>query len=70
MLFRSLYADVAHLTNDSEDFFQRMLVETGVAATPGVDFDPKRGNQYVRFSFSGATDDMVKAADRLIEWRL
>ncbi len=65
-----IYADVAHLTNDSEGFCQRMLAETGVAATPGVDFDPERGNRYVRFSFSGATDDMVKAAGRLIEWRL
>ncbi len=29
----------AHLTNDSEEFCRRMLAETGVATTPGVDFD-------------------------------
>ena len=43
--------------------------ETGVAATPGVDFDPGRGASFVRFSFAGATDDMAEAARRLSQWR-
>lgn len=63
-----LYADVTHLTNDSSAFCSRMLAETGVAATPGIDFDPDRGNRYVRFSFSGRTEDMAEAARRLIAW--
>ena len=64
-----IYADVARLTNDSQDFCRRMLLETGVAATPGIDFDPDRGHHYVRFSFAGTTADMAAAADRLIAWR-
>ena len=64
-----IYADVAHLTNDSQEYCQRMLRETGVAATPGVDFDPERGNRFVRFSFAGATDDMAEAARRLRDWQ-
>jgi aspartate/methionine/tyrosine aminotransferase len=63
-----LYADVAHLTNDSEAFCRRMLAETGVAATPGIDFDPERGNRFVRFSFAGSTADMAGAARRLRAW--
>lgn len=63
-----LYADVTHLTNDSSAFCARMLAETGVAATPGIDFDPDRGNRYVRFSFAGRTEDMAEAARRLIAW--
>ena len=63
-----IYADVRHLTNDSEAFCRRMLAETGVAATPGVDFDPGRGHGTVRFSFSGPTEDMAAAADRLYDW--
>jgi len=63
-----LYADVAHMTNDSSEFCSRMLAETGVAATPGIDFDPTRGTRYVRFSFSGKTEDMAEAARRLIDW--
>jgi aspartate/methionine/tyrosine aminotransferase len=64
-----IYANVARLTNDSLDFCQRMLVETGVAATPGIDFDPVRGHHFMRFCFSGATKDMVEAARRLHAWR-
>lgn len=63
-----IYADVGHLTNDSNAFCQKMLAETGVAATPGIDFDPERGHRYVRFSFSGSTKDMAQAAERLINW--
>jgi len=63
-----LYAEVTHLTNDSEAFCRRMLAETGVAATPGVDFDPQRGNRYLRFSFAGPEADMAEAARRLKAW--
>ncbi|MCR6632378.1 MAG: aminotransferase class I/II-fold pyridoxal phosphate-dependent enzyme [Magnetospirillum sp.] len=64
-----LYADVADLTNDSAEFCRRMLAETGVACTPGMDFDPYQGGRTLRFSFAGSTDDMVAAARRLQEWR-
>ena len=64
-----IYADVGHLTNDSEDYCRRILDETGVAVTPGVDFDPGRGNRFMRFSFSGATREMADAAAALKAWR-
>jgi len=64
-----LYADVAHLTNDSEDFCRRMLREIGVAVTPGTDFDPARGRGTLRISFAGATDAMAEAARRFKSWR-
>jgi aspartate/methionine/tyrosine aminotransferase len=63
-----LYAEVDHLTSDSHELCRRMLHETGVAATPGTDFDPQRGHRFVRFSFAGATDDMAAAAERLTRW--
>ena len=63
-----VYADVTRRTNDSLDFCRRMLAETGVAAAPGVDFDPARGHVFVRFSFAGSTDDMAAAMDRLTDW--
>ncbi|BBK41367.1 aminotransferase [Allostella vacuolata] len=64
-----IYADVAHLTNDSADFCRRMLEEVGIAATPGIDFDPERGHRSLRFSFAGSTEAMAEAAHRLIGWR-
>lgn len=64
-----IYADVSAMTNDSEDFCRRMLQELGVAVTPGIDFDPGRGNAFVRFSFAGSTEDVAEAARRLQDWR-
>ncbi len=64
-----IYADVRQMTNDSQDFCARMLAETGVATTPGVDFDPERGHAYIRFSFAGSTEDMAEAVRRLAAWK-
>jgi aspartate/methionine/tyrosine aminotransferase len=64
-----LYADVADRTNDSREFCARMLAEAGVAAAPGVDFDRRHGDRYVRFSYCGAEADMAEAAARLARWR-
>lgn len=64
-----VYADVGDLTDDSPEFCRRMLAETGVAATPGVDFDPLRGHRFVRFSYAGDTASMEEAVRRLAEWR-
>jgi aspartate/methionine/tyrosine aminotransferase len=64
-----LYADVAHLTNDSRDFCKRMLAEAGVATTPGIDFDRARGAGTLRISFAGSTAEMEEAVRRLKAWR-
>lgn len=63
-----LYADMAGFTEDSMAFCGRMLAETGVAATPGVDFDAGRGHHYVRFSVAGTDHDIEEAAKRLGTW--
>lgn len=60
-----LYADVGHLTNDSPQLCRRILAETGVAITPGTDFDPERGHLSIRFSLAGPLADMEEAAKRL-----
>ena len=64
-----IYADVSDMTDDSEAFCKRMLAETGIAATPGIDFDPARGRRFVRFSFAGSEETIAEAARRLIAWR-
>lgn len=63
-----LYANVSDMTDDSAAFARRILMETGVAVTPGVDFDARRGTDYIRFSYAGATDEMAEASRRLIAW--
>ncbi len=63
-----IYADVSHLTDDSREFCARMLREAGVAATPGLDFDPVRGARTLRFSFARSPADMIEGARRLRDW--
>ncbi len=63
-----LYVDISELTRDSEQLCRRLLAETGVAITPGLDFDPIRGGDWARLSFAGPTKDIAEAARRLKEW--
>ena len=63
-----VYADVRSLTGDSEVFCRKMLAESGVATTPGTDFDPDRGQGYLRISFAGSEDEVCGAMDALEGW--
>ena len=63
-----LYADVSRFTDDSIDFAKRMLEQAGVAATPGLDFDPLHGKEFLRFSYAGSAADMREAVARIGEW--
>jgi aspartate/methionine/tyrosine aminotransferase len=63
-----VYADVRHLTDDSMGFALRLLEETGVALTPGVDFDTAEGGHFVRLSFAGDAAEIRTGLDRLGEW--
>jgi aspartate/methionine/tyrosine aminotransferase len=63
-----LYADVSRFTDDSFDFAKRMLEQAGVAATPGVDFDPVHGAHHLRFCYAGSAADMREAVERIGGW--
>lgn len=60
-----LYADISARSQDSVGFAARLLDEAGVAATPGLDFDARRGHRFLRFSYCGPEADMQEAAVRL-----
>ncbi|MET0629705.1 MAG: aminotransferase class I/II-fold pyridoxal phosphate-dependent enzyme [Xanthobacteraceae bacterium] len=63
-----LYADVSRFADDSFAFAKRMLEETHVAATPGVDFDPLRGRHFIRFCYAGSAAEMHEAVARIGGW--
>jgi len=63
-----LYADVSRYSNDSFEFATRMLEEAGVATTPGIDFDPLRGRNFLRLCYAGAREEMREAVDRIGVW--
>jgi len=63
-----LYANIARFSDDSLDFAKRMLNEAGVAATPGIDFDPIDGRHYLRFCYAGSAQEMHEAVARIGKW--
>jgi aspartate/methionine/tyrosine aminotransferase len=63
-----LYADISRFSDDSLNFAKRMLNEAGVAATPGIDFDPVNGKHFLRFCYAGSAADMREAVERIGRW--
>jgi aspartate/methionine/tyrosine aminotransferase len=63
-----IYADVADMTGDSRALARQILTEAGVAVTPGLDFDPRRGRATLRFSYAGSTEAMAEGLARLTAW--
>jgi aspartate/methionine/tyrosine aminotransferase len=63
-----LYADVSDFTADSFEFAKAMLEKAGVAATPGVDFDPIHGRAFIRFSYARSQEEMREAVRRIAHW--
>jgi aspartate/methionine/tyrosine aminotransferase len=60
-----VYADVSDWTNNSRAFCAEILEQAGVAVTPGLDFDPHRGHQTLRFSYARSTGDIEEGIARL-----
>ncbi|WP_176249972.1 pyridoxal phosphate-dependent aminotransferase [Sulfitobacter sp. HGT1] len=60
-----VYADVSGITDDSRRLARDILDKAGVAVTPGLDFDPIRGHQTLRFSYARGTADIAEGIARL-----
>ncbi|AGT08447.1 pyridoxal phosphate-dependent aminotransferase [Paracoccus aminophilus] len=60
-----IYADVSDLTEDSLAFAAEILEKAGVAVTPGLDFDRRRGAQALRFSYARSTEEVAEGLRRL-----
>jgi len=62
------YADMTAFGDHSLEFCKSLLGDTGVATTPGIDFDPIDGHKFVRFSYPQSTDQVETALGRLKDW--
>lgn len=60
-----IWAEIGHLGAESRALAREILAEAGVAVTPGVDFDPGRGGDYLRFSYARSEADIEEALRRL-----
>lgn len=67
-----VYANVSELCigdlGDSTALSTHWLDELGVASTPGADFDPTRGGNFIRFSYAGDTEAIAEAITRIAAW--
>jgi len=62
------YVDITKYSDDSLSFCNTILDEVGVAITPGIDFDPMRGNKTIRISYARSTEEIVEGMKRLGEF--
>jgi len=64
-----LYADISASGLDSREWCARLLAEADVALTPGTDFDPVGGHDWVRLSFASDVGVIGEAVDRIVAWQ-
>ena len=62
------YIDVSNFTKNSYKFCEKMVEDISVTVAPGIDFDAKNGNSYIRISFAGSEKDLKKALSRIEKW--
>ena len=55
-------------TTDSLAFAARLLAEAGVAAAPGIDFDPVDGGRFIRMCFAGDAAEIGQGIAWLGDW--
>ena len=60
-----LYADCSRFTDDSYDFTLRLLEQTGVAITPGIDFGNHLPQRHVRFAYTNAIPVLAEGVEHL-----
>ena len=63
--------DLARLAGfaDAREYASALLEATGVAVTPGGDFDPVEGSHCVRLSLAAGPEAIADALDRIIAWQ-
>lgn len=63
-----LYWDVSKWTQNSEQFCETLLQETGVAITPGTDFGNREGHHYVRLAYTTEQNQLIEAVKRIADF--
>lgn len=60
-----LYADCRRFTTDSHAFANRLLDDTGIAATPGIDFGSHHAAGHMRFTYTQPLSRLAEAMARI-----
>ena len=62
------YIDIQNTKLDSFKFVNKLMNDTGVVLTPGIDFDKKFGSRTVRLSFSSKQNLVLEAVQKIHSW--
>ncbi len=62
------YLDISKTKLESVDFADRLIQETGVVVTPGIDFDKRFGKKTIRLSFSNKPEIVLNATEEILSW--
>ena len=63
-----LYVNISKINNNSYDFCKQMVNDIGVTLAPGIDFDNKRGYNYVRFSYACDKIELEESLELIKNW--
>lgn len=59
-----IYANCSNLSNDSMELSSKILADTKIAITPGLDFGMNKPEQYVRFAYTTHMEGLQVAVER------
>ena len=62
------YLNISKIHSCSNSFVSKLLKETGIAITPGLDFDKKNGLKTIRIAFSAKKQKVNKAMKIFEKW--
>ena len=65
-----IYVDISEYSQNSLEFSKLLLEKAKIAVTPGLDFDPTRGNSTLRFSYAQSTTNIKVGLKRLKKFML
>jgi aspartate/methionine/tyrosine aminotransferase len=60
-----VYAGIGRFGMDAEAFAEKLLLEAGVAITPGTDFGSHEANRHVRFAYTTSAERIREALARI-----
>jgi aspartate/methionine/tyrosine aminotransferase len=60
-----VYAEMSTFDTDARAFAHRLLVDAGVAVTPGLDFGSHGADRHVRFSYTTSLEQIQEGLDRM-----
>ena len=62
------YINIEKLKINSSTFVKKLLKDTGVALTPGIDFDTENGHKTIRISFSSDQKSLLSGLKLFYKW--